>query len=296
MTRLSVLLPVVLLAGCASGPDYARPDSAAAPAFVRVPEAARPAAPAARWWEGLGDPQLDALVSRALADAPAIDAAEARVRQARAGLASARAGLLPALSASATYIYADLPNGALGGTMGNIDLTNLGFDAQWEADLWGGKRRAIERAAADAGAAEAMLADLHVSLSAEVARSYVALRARQASAALLEARAKQEARLVAVMERRLSGGSGTRQELVQASQQRTRTAAEQAAMPGRRRVRWMPRSAPRRRSRCPRQRFRSAIPPHCSSAGPMSWPPSAGWPRQARGSAWRRPTAFPSYR
>lgn len=226
---LSVLLGG-LLAGCVAGPDHVRPDSATAPAFVRAPTDAQPAAPASRWWEGLGDPQLDALVARALADAPAIDAAEARVRQARAGVSSARAGLLPALSASATYIYADLPNGALGGSMGNIDLTNVGFDAQWEADLWGGKRRGIERAAADAGAAEAALADLHVTLSAEVARSYVALRARQASLALLDERARQEARLVAVMELRLSGGSGTRQELVQASQQRTRTGAEQAAM------------------------------------------------------------------
>lgn len=134
---LSVLLGG-LLAGCVAGPDHVRPDSAPRPSCARPPTRSPPL-PRRAGGEIWGDPQLDALVARALADAPAIDAAEARVRQARAGVSSARAGLLPALSASATYIYADLPNGALGGSMGNIDLTNVGFDAQWEADLWGGK-------------------------------------------------------------------------------------------------------------------------------------------------------------
>lgn len=224
----------LLLWGCKAGPDYVRPVSPQSAAlqsgqFLRA-EAASKQAPALHWWNGLGDPLLSGLVEKGLGEAPSIAAAEARLRQARAGVAAARAGLLPSLSTSATYVYADLPNQAFGTPSGGEEFFTVGFDAQWEADLWGGKRRALEKSRASAEEAAAMLADARVSLSAEIARRYVALRGREKSLELLERRASLEKRLAEIAQDRLSGGTGTGQELAAARQQSGSTISEIAAV------------------------------------------------------------------
>ena len=226
-----LVLPALLaLAGCAVGPDYAPPSLPAHDGqFLRSGDADA-AAPAARWWEGLGDPVLDGLVEQGLGDAPAIAIAEARLRQARAGLSASRAALLPVFSTSATYVYADLPDDAFGTQSGNNEFYSLGFDAQWEVDLWGGQRRAVERARAGAEQAQARLADARVSLSAEIARTYTILRAREASHDLLDQRHEAEASLVGIARKRFEGGAGTRQELARALQQMEQTEAERAAV------------------------------------------------------------------
>lgn len=224
-------LPFLLaLAGCSAGPDYAPPSLPSQNgAFLRAAEADT-AAPEARWWEALGDPVLDGLIEQGLADAPAIAVAQARLRQARAGLSASRAALLPALSASAMYVYADLPDDAFGTGAGNNEFYSLGFDAQWELDLWGGKRRSIERARAGEGQALAGLADARVSLSAEIARTYTQLRAREANGSLLDQRHDVESTLVGFARKRLESGAGTRQELSAALQRMEQTEAEQAAV------------------------------------------------------------------
>lgn len=227
------------LAACTSGPDYAPPAAPVSKAlsagtFIRAEAAsADAAAPLARWWQGLGDAQLDALVAKALAEAPGLAAAEARLRAARAGLAATRTSLLPSAGASMIYAHAGLPAGAIGsgaeaGGSSGINLFNAGFDAQWEADIWGGKRRDIERVAAEAGEAEARLADAQVALSAEIARSYVALRGQQARLALLGERHSLETRLIEGARLRFAGGTAPRQPLEAAQAQALRTEAEQA--------------------------------------------------------------------
>ena len=228
------LVSSLALAGCMAGPDHAPPPPPASHAlqsgaFLRAGDADT-ARPVARWWEGLGDAQLTGLIDQGLKDAPGIAAAQARVRQARAGLVRARADLLPTLGSSAMYLHADLPNDAFGTGPGKNDLYSLGFDAQWEIDLWGGKRRATERSRAQAEAAEARLADAQVSLSAEIARNYIALRAREASLALLDRRHALESRIAAASQRRYDGGTAPRLPVEAALQQVQRTEAERAAM------------------------------------------------------------------
>jgi NodT family efflux transporter outer membrane factor (OMF) lipoprotein len=238
MLKNSIVMAMLALslAACKAGPDYAPPPAPASKAlssgqFVRVGDMANAPAPS-RWWLALGDPQLDALVAKGLANAPGLAAAEARLRQARSGLAATRTGLLPRGGTSLLYAHAGLPQGAIGGSDSgagsDINLFNAGFDAQWEADIWGGKRRDVERARAEAGVAEARLADAQVALSAEIARSYIALRGGYARAALLSERHGMEAQLLGGARRRFAGGTVPRQ-LVEAGASRlARTEAEQA--------------------------------------------------------------------
>ncbi|MCX7864711.1 MAG: efflux transporter outer membrane subunit [Novosphingobium sp.] len=231
---LAASLGLLVLAGCVVGPDHARPAPPPSRAletgtFLRGANLATQA-PIARWWEGFNDPVLSGLIETALSQSPAVEAATARIRQARSGIASARAALLPILSASGTYIYADLPDQSFGAGGGATDFVTLGFDTQWEIDLWGGKAREFNRARAEAGAAQAGLADTLVSLSAEIARTYATLRARQASEKLLEARQTREERLVHIaLERRLRGAASD-QDVASARQRLSHTEAELGAL------------------------------------------------------------------
>ena len=168
--RLSVVAACALLAACSS---LAPQRSADLPA-VAVPAQwssvavldARREAPAQTWWRDFGDPQLDALVERALQANPSLQQAGASLRRARALVAVQAAGLSPQLNADAS---------AQRSKSGNLPAGNsyaVGVDASWEADLFGAQRSGVEAARADERAAAADLGDAQVSLAAEVALAY----------------------------------------------------------------------------------------------------------------------------
>lgn len=222
MRRFSLLPVFALIGACTAGPDYAGPPKPTAagevPArFVRGASAASTAAPApARWWTMLGDPTLDALVRRALADNPGIAAAAARVRQARASLRLERANRLPSVSATGMYAHAELPGVDLGASgdasapdLSALDFYNIGFDASWEVDLFGGQRRTVEAARATLAAAEADAADARVQLAAEVAQAYVALRDRQQRRALVLRSADMQRQMLELTRQRLAQGTAS---------------------------------------------------------------------------------------
>ncbi|MDB5480530.1 MAG: transporter [Caulobacteraceae bacterium] len=220
---VAALLTVgALLAACAVGPDYkgppqAAPLSTAAGRFQRSAQIeSLPGPPAARWWEALNEPELSRLIDQALADSPTVREAQARVRAARASLGATRAALLPNGGAAAFQASARIPKNALGGLTGvapggvprNVDIYSAGFDALWELDVFGGTRRAIEAAGAEAGAQQAQLQDAQVELSAEVAQAYVNLRDTQARLRLAQdAVALQQRTLDLTRQRRAVGAA-----------------------------------------------------------------------------------------
>jgi NodT family efflux transporter outer membrane factor (OMF) lipoprotein len=223
IARCLGLLPVaaaLVLAGCTVGPDYhgapqAAPVAAQASAFNRAPQGTVSTAPvAAAWWLALNDPQLNALIDTALKNSPDLHAAEARVRQARAGLAGQGSNELPKSSATAGYLrtrspdLASLEGGSSSSASGGgpIGFYLAGFDATWEIDVFGGTRRAIEAASAEADASQADLADAHVQLAAEVAQAYVGLRDEQQRVTIGHESADLEARILTLTEQRRSRG------------------------------------------------------------------------------------------
>lgn len=233
--RALPLICCAALAGCTVGPDYKAPPAVAGEAvargkFVRAGDAAFAPAPGlARWWEALADPTLTALVDDALAHSPTIDEATARIRAAQAQLTQQRTAQLPAVSANATYLHATLPgvdigdsgaaeggtaDGGAGGATGSggasgLDFYNLGFNASWELDLFGGGRRGVERSRATIGARVADLADAQVSLSAQVAQAYVALRDVQARIRLNRASTALQERQVVLARQRYAAGTAS---------------------------------------------------------------------------------------
>ncbi|AEG50572.1 RND efflux system, outer membrane lipoprotein, NodT family [Sphingobium chlorophenolicum L-1] len=230
-------LPLLALAACTTGPDYRGPETArpATPGaqFARASGDTGPQAPAAAaWWTALNDPVLDTLETRALAANPGVAAAEARMRQARASLRSERANALPSTNASALYVHATVPGLDLndsgdsdqsGGGSESLNFYNLGFDASWEADLWGGKRRGVEAARAQLDAAQADVADAQVSLTAEIAQAYVHLRDRQQRIALARDALARQREMLRLTEQRHAQGTASALDV-----ERQRHLAEQA--------------------------------------------------------------------
>jgi outer membrane protein, multidrug efflux system len=207
MAKFKGLLFVpLLLSGCVVGPDYSGPPELgrAAPqsTFVRqAPNVAVNEPAIAEWWTSLKDPVLDELERRALAANPSLQAAQARIRQARESVRQERANRFPTLAAQGTSVFADLPGIDLQSNTGggaptptpppdqdegtSLQFFNLGLNANWEIDLAGGQVRKIEAANALAAAAAYNAADAHVQLTAELAQAYTNLRDRQQRATAL---------------------------------------------------------------------------------------------------------------
>ena len=198
------------IAGCTLGPNYhgapaVAPNASHATSFNRAPKDITSTAPgAAAWWKSLNDPELNQLIEAAFVNSPDIRAAQARLRQSRAGLREQQRNELPKSSGSAAYLHAHLPSTSL--DIGSADLYDVGFDATWEVDMFGGTRRAIEAASAEASAVDADLADTHVQLSAEIAQAYVDLRDQQQRIALVRESAGLEEQILTLTQQRRAQG------------------------------------------------------------------------------------------
>jgi multidrug efflux system outer membrane protein len=179
---LSLMSATIILMGCAVGPNYRRPDVYMPSEFHQAqPEnKGGKTADLEKWWTSLNDAELDSLIERAVKSNLDLKIAIARVREVRAARGIAAASLLPEVDASSSYSRIhrsetvppfQLPR--------DLNLYQFGFDANWEIDLFGGLRRSVEAATADAIAANENRRDILISLLAEVARNYVEVRGFQ---------------------------------------------------------------------------------------------------------------------
>ncbi|MGI4857623.1 MAG: efflux transporter outer membrane subunit [Janthinobacterium lividum] len=213
--RLTLSCMVLALSACTVGPNYhdAPPvaqNTLKAGVFKRTPDQGITTGPGvAQWWTELGDPQLDELIKTALANNPDIRASEARLRASRASLVKAEDNGLPKLSANAAALRTQRPSLLDSYGSGPLKYYTSGFDASWEIDLFGGTRRTIEAASAQAQSVEANLADAHVSLAAEVAQAYIDLRAQQQRAVIGHQSAEYEDQILKLTEQRRERGTAS---------------------------------------------------------------------------------------
>jgi NodT family efflux transporter outer membrane factor (OMF) lipoprotein len=193
--RLSPLVIAVTLAGCSVGPDYQKPFTLLPNEYLsRAREKAAQLTPAsvdlAQWWRILRDRELDSLVARARESNLDLAVALDRLQEARTGVTIAANKGLPVVGATGgggVGTGSDETKGRVSQAIGSAENTqNLrsineagGLDANWELDLLGKFRREIEAQTAGAEA----LKDAHdwvlVTVSADVARSYLDMRAQQ---------------------------------------------------------------------------------------------------------------------
>lgn len=171
-----------LLTACAQTPPLPAP-ALEAPAAWHNAAPDMPGTPTLEdWWASLGDRVLTELIAQALAGNRDLATAAARLREARATAGIAGSWRLPSADASGAggLRRDDLQAERLRFPAARQSFHQLGVDASWEIDLFGGVRAGAAAADADAAAAAYALADVQVTLAAEVAREYFALRGAQA--------------------------------------------------------------------------------------------------------------------
>jgi NodT family efflux transporter outer membrane factor (OMF) lipoprotein len=165
------------LTACAVGPTYRAPPAIDTGDHWSEPAAtATPVQDLARWWTTLGDPVLDRLIDTALAGNLDLRQAAARIDEARALRDRVAGGRAPVVGAGASVNRrrqsenGPLPIGAIPGLDATQTIHDAGFDAAWEIDLFGAKRRALESARARLQTTEAEARGVRIRIIAEVAR------------------------------------------------------------------------------------------------------------------------------
>ena len=174
------MIMVLILAGCAVGPDYKRP-------AINTPGAWRVEAKEARdlvnttWWGQFNDPVLDELIQTALKENYDLRIATARVEEYVGRYMVGRAGLFPQIGASAAAgrnrVSEEGTSPILSSAMKNpADNYQAAFSGYWEIDFWGKLRRVNEAARADLLRTEEARQAVIMSLVSVVSSGYISLR------------------------------------------------------------------------------------------------------------------------
>ena len=217
---MTALALAALLAGCAVGPDYARP-SMELPQAYKEDGPWKVAAPGQidsnqRWWEAYGDPILNELIAQANAANQNIRQSEAQYRQAQAAAQIARASLWPSVGASAGAARAQTNTN---GTQRLADAYTVGLNASWEADIWGRIRRGAEAGDAGAQASAASLAAARLSIQATLAQDYLQLRVTDLQKDLYRRTVDAYARSFQLTTHQYEAGTALRSDVAQAETQ-----------------------------------------------------------------------------
>ncbi len=222
-----------LVAGCAVGPDY-RPPKTAAPA--NWSEAQRGGTTNAtvqvvEWWKTFNDPELNSLIERAVKANYDLRIAEAQLFQARALRAGAAWNLGPTIAGAGSYTDARRARNASTAplTQPHTDLYDAHFDATWEIDIFGSLRRQLEQATALYGSVEENRRDVLISVLAEVARNYVEVRGLQYRFDIARRNIKAQQDALALTRTRFNAGLTNELDVKQAE---SLLATTQAQLPG----------------------------------------------------------------
>ncbi|HSM95029.1 MAG TPA: efflux transporter outer membrane subunit [Rhizomicrobium sp.] len=205
---LGLLLVTTLLAGCVDAPSTVPSQTALKPQSLGLSAAPTPAIGDA-WWKAFGDPQLDALVDRALAGSPTLQIALARMREAQAQLSVSRAATYPQLTVdgqderthfSSNYIIPP----PYAGTMqwyGQVQA-NL----SWSLDLFGKQAAQVDLARSTAEAAALDAEAAHLALAGTITQAYISLDRAYLLADVAQETVKQRAAVLHLTEGRVNSG------------------------------------------------------------------------------------------
>src|SRR5215469_7648949 len=233
---LLTIAAIFVVAGCAVGPNYHTPQTKAAAQWNEslAGGETNSAIAAADWWNNFHDLELDSLIRRAVQSNLDLRIAQARVREARAQYGIAAADLWPTVDGSSSYTRArESQHQPVLGSLPvppNVPFENniyqAGFDASWEIDVFGGKRRAKQAAGAQVSASEFGRRDVLVTLLGDVARNYVDLRGYQQQLAIANENIVVQEKSLAITRDRFAKGLASDLDVQQASTVLATTCAE----------------------------------------------------------------------
>lgn len=206
---------VALAVGCTVGPNYVKPKADVPVAFAETPPDWKQAQPSdslekGKWWEIYQDRQLNDLEEKINVSNQSLKAAQAQFAAARAALRVTRSQLYPSLSSnpsvSTDRISSNRPLFNTAVAKPNYNDFVLPLDVSYEVDLWGRVRRLVESSRSEAQASAADLANVSLSLHAELATDYFQLRGLDAEKRLLDITVESYEKALELTQNRFSGG------------------------------------------------------------------------------------------
>jgi len=211
----------LVFSGCMVGPDFVKPAAPTGSEWLEAQDArVRTEKDDFRqWWAVFDDAVLAALVEAAYEQNLPLQIAGIRVLEARAQLGITVGNLYPQVQRGRGDLswYGSSDNAfGTAGAESNYSEASLGFDAAWELDVWGRFRRAVESGVANFEASIASYDDTLVTLTAEVARTYVLLRTFEERLDIASQNVKIQQRSLDIAQVRFDAGAVTELDVQQA--------------------------------------------------------------------------------
>jgi NodT family efflux transporter outer membrane factor (OMF) lipoprotein len=230
------LIAITLLISACSmvGPDYVKPTAPEPEKWLEStdPQIESKSADFSQWWTVFNDPILNTLIETAYQQNLTLQNAGIRIVEARAQLGIAIGNQYPQTQqafgdSAVNKISKNQPNVA--GSERFYYTYDVGFDAAWELDIWGKFRRAVQNSVANLEASIANYDDILVSLTSEVARTYVVLRTAEERLAVALQNVEIQKRSLQIAEVRFKAGAVTELDVTQA---RSLLRGTEATIPG----------------------------------------------------------------
>lgn len=239
----AALCSLVLLAGCAVGPDFKRPETAAGDRYTAetLPSqtAATPVAGGtaqklvagadipAQWWQLFGSPLISQRIDEAFAHSPSLQAAQAALRQAQENASAAAGGYWPSLSAQGTATRARGNATAISGNATSFYYTLYGasVNVAYTLDLFGATRRSVEAERAGAEVRQYELEGTYLTLAANVVTTSVQEASLQTQIAATEDIVKSREEQLKITQKQFELGAIARTDLLAAQSQLESTRA-----------------------------------------------------------------------
>ena len=222
----------LFISGCTVGPNYVRPTAEAPASYKEIPQNFKEALPSdevskGKWWRVYNDPQLNDLEEQVVVSNQSLKAEQAQFVAARAAVRIARSQFFPSVTGglSAGH-FSNSANRPTGSTNVNYQDYQLPVDASYEPDLWGKVRRMVEANRSEAQATAADLANVQLSLQAELASDYFEMRGLDAQKQLLDSTVESYEKALELTQTRYQGGVATAVDVAQAQTQLETTRAQ----------------------------------------------------------------------
>ncbi|RQR70655.1 RND transporter [Burkholderia sp. Bp9012] len=215
--RVVALGVVTALAACSTLPPYSPPTVAVPTHYAGAPAAqpgwqvAAPADAASRgaWWTVFNDADLNALEARVDVSNQTVKKAVADLEQARATVEYQHAGFLPTVTAGVAQSRSRISRNKLGSSLAGKTTPDhqVGVAASWEPDVFGRVRDAVAGAQANADASAADLQAVKLSVTAELATDYFALRSLDTQKQLLDDTVRAYADALKLLQQQFAAGA-----------------------------------------------------------------------------------------
>ena len=237
----TTLASTCLLAGCFMvGPDFSRPSVKAGDQYTATAktqfteslgENSNKILDPVEWWQSFNDPTLNALLKQAAAQNLTLQQAAIRIYQLQAQLGVTDATILPTVALSGSYSNTRNSNlQEITNSPGNLVFNNAVVQLNWELDFWGKARRGIESSLSSYMSGVAAFYSADVSLSADVANTYINIRNNEELIAVAKTNLALQKESLRIAGARFKYGATSMLDLSQAQAQYEQTKAQIPAL------------------------------------------------------------------